>query len=368
MTRHTLIGIVLSSAVLALNAGASAQEEPKELNIYNWSDYIGENTVANFEAETGIKVRYDVYDGNETLEAKLMTGNTGYDIVFPSGNFFARQIKTGIYQKLDKSKLPNLANMDPFIMDQVSRQADPGNTYAVPYMWGTNGITYNVKLIADRMPDAPTDSLAMVFDPKIISKFADCGVSLLDSPEDVIPLGLAYMGKDPASQNPEDIVAAVDMLMQIRPYIRLFDSGGYLNSLPNQDICMAMTWSGDYAVAAGRAAEAGLNVELAYIIPAEGTNIWYDAMLIPSDAPHPKNAHLFLDYMMRPEVIAEATNYIWYANANAKAGPFVDPEILADPAVYPSAEVLARGFPAVVRSPEVQRVITEQWTRLKSGG
>jgi putrescine transport system substrate-binding protein len=174
-------------------------------------------------------------------------------------------------------------------------------------------------------------------------------------------------GQDP-SPDPEDIVAAVDMLLKIRPFIRLFDSGGYLNSLPNQDICMAMTWSGDYAVASGRAAEAGLDVELAYIIPKEGTNIWYDGMLIPADAPHPGNAHLFLNYMMRPEVIAEATNYIWYANANAKAGEFVDPEILADPAVYPSSEVLARGFPSVVRSPEMQRVVTEQWTRLKSGG
>jgi len=234
-------------------------------------------------------------------------------------------------------------------------------------MWGTNGVTYNVKMIHDRMPDAPTDSLAMVFDPKVVSKFADCGVSLLDSPEDVIPLALAYMGKDPASQDPKEIVAAVDMLMKIRPYIRLFDSGSYLNSLPNQDICMAMTWSGDYAVAAGRAAEAGLDVELSYIIPKEGTNIWYDGILIPKDAPHPNNALVFLNYMMDPKVIAECTNYTWYANANAKASEFVDKEILDDPAVYPSAEVLARGFPSVVRSAEVQRVITEQWTRLKTG-
>jgi putrescine transport system substrate-binding protein len=253
-------------------------------------------------------------------------------------------------------------------MDQVSRQADPGNEHAIPYMWGTNGITYNVKMIAERMPDAPTDSLAMVFDPNVVSKFADCGVSLLDSPEDVIPLALAYMGKDPTSQSADDIVAAVDMLMKVRPYIRLFDSSGYLNSLPNQDQCMAMTWSGDYAVASGRAAEAGLDVSIAYIIPKEGTNIWFDAMLIPADAPHPNNAHLFLDYMMRPKVIADATNYIWYANANAKAREFVNPDILNDPAVYPSAEVLARGFASVMRSPEIQRVITEQWTRLKSGG
>ncbi|HNB27136.1 MAG TPA: extracellular solute-binding protein, partial [Alphaproteobacteria bacterium] len=213
-------------------SAAPAPGSGGELNIYNWTDYIGENTIADFEKETGIQVRYDTYDGNETLEAKLVVGNTGYDIVFPSSSFFARQIKSGLYQKLDKSKLDNWKNLDPFALKNQSAY-DPGNEYAVPYMWGTNGFTYNVEMIKQRMPDAPLDSLRMVFDPDVISKFKDCGVSFLDSPEDVFPLALAYMGKDPTSQNPDDITAAADMVMKVRPYVKLFDSQQYLNSLPN---------------------------------------------------------------------------------------------------------------------------------------
>lgn len=348
-------------------APAATVAESKELNVYNWADYIGEHTIENFERETGIKVRYDTYDGNETLEAKLMTGHTGYDIVFPSSSFFARQITVGIYQKLDKAALPNLANMDPQIMGKVSQQADPGNEYAVPYMWGTNGFTYNVDMIKQRMPDAPLDSLKMLFDPAVVSKFQDCGVSFLDSPEDVIPLALAYMGKDPTSQNPDDIRAAVDMLMNVRPYVRKFDSQEYLNALPNGDLCIAMNWSGDYATAAARAAEAGVKINLAYTIPKEGTNIWFDGMLVPKDAPHPKNAMLFLNYMMRPEVIADCTNYTNYANGNKAAKALVTPDILANPAIYPSDEIVQKGFPSVIRDTEVQRVITREWTRLKTG-
>jgi putrescine transport system substrate-binding protein len=337
-----------------------------ELNVYNWSDYIGENTIANFEKEYNVKVRYDLYDGNETLEAKLVLGNTGYDIVFPSSSFFARQIKAGIYQKLDRSKLTNWSNLDQWVLMQQAGY-DPGNVYAVPYMWGTNGITYNVDMIKERMPDAPLDSLRLVFDPEVVSKFQDCGVSLLDSPEDVFPLALAYMGKDPTSQNPDDIVAATDMLLKIRPYIQLFDSQQYLNALPNGDRCVAMTWSGDYAVAAGRAEEAGLNINLAYTVPKEGSNIWFDAMLIPNDAPNVENAHLFLNYMLRPDVIAECTNYTYYANGNAASKKLVLPEILEDPAIYPDAETQKRMFPSVVRDEAMQRVITREWTRLKTG-
>ncbi|MBL8708018.1 MAG: polyamine ABC transporter substrate-binding protein [Rhodospirillaceae bacterium] len=361
---------LLGSAMLmvgTLAAAAAGAEEAKELNIYNWSDYIGETTIADFEAETGIKVQYDTYDGNETLEAKLVTGDTGYDIVFPSSSFFARQIQIGLYQKLDKSLLPNLKNMDAEIMGILDREADPDNAHAIPYMWGTNGFTYNVDMIMERMPDAPLDSLAMIFDPAIIAKFADCGVTFLDSPEDVIPLALAYMGKDPTSQSEDDIVAAVDMLMKVRPYIRNFDSQQYLNALPTGNYCISMSWSGDYATASARAEEAGVDVNLAYTIPKEGTNIWFDAMLIPADAPHPTNAHLFLDYMMRPEVIAAATNYTYYANANREANAFVEPEVLEDPAIYPDEAVLARGFPSVVRSQDLSRVITREWTRLKTG-
>lgn len=337
-----------------------------ELNIYNWSDYIGENTVANFEKEYNVKVRYDTYDGNETLEAKLAVGKTGYDIVVPSSGFFARQIQSGFYQKLDKSKLPNWKNLDPFALENQAAY-DPGNEHAVPYMWGTNGFTYNVAMVKERMPDAPLDSLRMMFDPEVVSKFQDCGVSWLDSPEDVLPLALAYMGKDPTSQDPDDIVAATEMLMKVRPYIQLFDSQQYLNALPTGDRCLAMTWSGDYAVAALRAEEAGVDIELSYTVAKEGSNLWFDAMLIPADAPNVENAHLFLNYIMRPDVIADCTNYIGYANGNLAAKPLVSPEILEDPAIYPDEETQKRMFPSVVRDEEVQRVITREWTRLKTG-
>lgn len=358
-----------AAASVALAAAAWLPPPAKadgELNIYNWTDYIGENTVANFEKEYNVKVRYDTYDGNETLEAKLVVGNTGYDIVFPSSSFFARQIKSGIYMKLDRSKLTNWSNLDQWVLQQQAGY-DPGNVYAVPYMWGTNGFTYNVDMVEQRLPGAPVDSLRMVFDPEVVSKFQDCGVSFLDSPEDVYPLALAYMGKDPKSQNPDDIVAATEMLMKVRPYIQLFDSQQYLNALPNGDRCIAMTWSGDYAVAAARAEEAGLKINLAYTVPKEGSNIWFDAMLIPKDAPNAENAHLFLNYMLRPDVIAECTNYTYYANGNAAARKLVLPEILDDPAIYPDAETQKRMFPSVVRDETVQRVITREWTRLKSG-
>jgi putrescine transport system substrate-binding protein len=362
------LAAIAATATLALgiHSGISPASAEGELNIYNWSDYIGENTIADFEKEYNVKVRYDTYDGNETLEAKLVVGNTGYDIVFPSSSFFARQIKSGIYQKLDRSKLANWSNLDQWVLKQQAAY-DPGNAYAVPYMWGTNGITYNVDMIKQRLPDAPLDSLRLVFDPDVVSKFQDCGVSLLDSPEDVFPLALAYMGKDPTSQNPDDIVAATDMLMKVRPYIRNFDSMQYLNLLPNGDVCVAMTWSGDYAVAAQRAEEAGLKINLAYTVPKEGSNIWFDAMLIPKDAPHPDNAHLFLNYMLRAKVIADCTNYTYYANGNVAARKYVLKEILDDPAIYPDAETQKRMFPSVVRSEDVQRVITREWTRLKTG-
>jgi len=361
--------MALAAASLATAAATGLPPPAKadgELNIYNWADYIGENTVANFEKEYNVKVRYDTFDSNETLESKLVVGSTGYDIVFPSSNIFKRLIKAGIFQKLDKSKLTNWKNLDPFVLTNQA-SADPGNEYAVPYMWGTNGFTYNVAMIKERMPDAPVDSLKMLFDPAVVSKFQDCGVSLLDSPEDVYQLALAYMGKNPTSQNPDDIVAATEMLMKVRPFIKLFDSQQYLNSLPSGDMCLVMTWSGDYAVAANRAAEAGVEIELAYTIPKEGSNIWFDAMLIPSDAPNPDNAHLFLNYVMRPDVIADATNYIYYANGNLASRSMILPEILEDPAIYPNEEVQKRMFPAVERDEKIQRVITREWTRLKTG-
>lgn len=351
----------------AARAADPDMDAKKELNIYNWSDYIGEHTVENFAKEYGIKVRYDTYDSNETLESKLMAGNTGYDVVFPSSSNYARMIKAGVFLPLDKSKLTNLGNLDPTITKAVSESADPGNKYAVTYMWGTNGFTYNVDMIKQRMSDAPVDSMQMIFDPAILSKFTDCGVSFLDSPEDVVQLALKYIGKDPTSQNPDDIKAAFKMLSQVRPYITLFDTEGYLNALPNGDRCIAMSWSGDYATAQARAEEAGKKINLAYTVPKEGANIWFDGMLIPKDAPHPKNALLFINYMLRPDVIADATNYTNYANGNIKAKPLVNADITSNPAIYPDTETMARLYPAVERSNNVQRILTREWTRFKAG-
>jgi putrescine transport system substrate-binding protein len=339
----------------------------KVVNVSNWSDYIDMENVKAFEKEYGIKVNYDTYDGDETLEAKLLTGHTGYDVVFPSSNYFARGIRTGLYLKLDKPALGNMNNIDRWILDLLSKQADPGNQYAAPYNFGTNGFTYNVDMINKRMKDAPVDSLKLIFDPAVLAKFQDCGVSFLDSPEDVIPLALAYLGKNPTSQDAADIKTAVDLLMKVRPYIRKFDSAGYLNDLPNKDLCVAMSWSGDYATATQRAIDAKIKINLAYTIPKEGTNIWFDAMVVPKDAPHPKNAMLFINFMMRPEVAAANTNVTYYATANMAAMKYVNKDILDDPAIYPDPKVMANGYPSTVRDLEIQQLITREWTRFKTG-
>ena len=368
--RALAFAAALGTGILWSLLPASAEQTgdaEKVVNVSNWSDYIDMENVKAFEKETGIKVNYDTYDGDETLEAKLLTGHTGYDVVFPSSNYFARGIRTGLYLKLDKPALGNMNNIDRWILDLLSKQADPGNQYAAPYNFGTNGFTYNVDMINKRMKDAPVDSLKMIFDPAVLAKFQDCGVSFLDSPEDVIPLALAYLGKNPTSQDAADIKTAVDMLMKVRPYIRKFDSAGYLNDLPNKDLCVAMSWSGDYATATQRAIDAKIKINLAYTIPKEGTNIWFDAMVVPKDAPHPKNAMLFINFMMRPEVAAANTNVTYYATANMAAMKYVNKDILDDPAIYPDPKVMANGYPSTVRDLEIQQLITREWTRFKTG-
>jgi putrescine transport system substrate-binding protein len=368
--KATAFAIALVSGLLLSILPADAQatgDAEKIVNVSNWSDYIDMENVKAFEKETGIKVNYDTYDGDETLEAKLLTGHAGYDVVFPSSNYVARGIRTGLYRKLDRSVLANLTNIDRWILDLMSKQADPGNLYAAPYNYGTNGFTYNADMIKKRMKGAPVDSLKLIFDPQVLAKFQDCGVSFLDSQEDVIPLALAYLGKDPTSQQEADIKAAVEMLMKVRPYIRKFDSAGYLNDLPNKDLCVAMSWSGDYATATQRALDAKVKINLAYTIPKEGTNIWFDAMVVPKDAPHPKNAMLFINYMMRPDVAAANTNTTYYATANMAAMKYVNKDILDDPAIYPDPKVMANGYPSVVRSVDLQRFITREWTRFKTG-
>jgi putrescine transport system substrate-binding protein len=337
-----------------------------ELRIYNWADYIGKNTVADFEARTGIKVIYDTYDADETLEAKMMAGDAGYDVVSTSTDYFSRQIKAGIYRPLDKALLPNWKNLDPHIL-AIEAQADPGNRHAVPYLQHVNGFAYNVDMIRARMPDAPLDSLDLIFKPEIISRFADCGVTFLDSAEDVLQLALNYLHLDPNTGRPEDYQQAEQLLLAVRPYIRAFDSSEYMNGLANGEFCISMSWSADYATSRARARAMGLDVHLAFTVPKEGANGSYDAWLIPADAPHPLAAHKFLDYMLEPRVIAAVTNDIHYANDNAAADRYVDAQIRADPVVYPSPQVEARLYHAVEAGPALERLRTRTWTRIKTG-
>jgi putrescine transport system substrate-binding protein len=347
-------------------AGGAPLADEKVLNVDNWSDYIQPTVIAAFEQQTGIKVNYDVFDSNEILETKLLTGHTNYDIVVPSGAFLERQLQADIYRKLDKSLLPNLRNVDPDVA-RATALYDPGNQYAVDYMWITSGVGYNVAGIRARMPDAPVDSWRMLFDPAVVAKFQDCGVSILDAPSEVVGTVLLYLGRNPNSNSPEDLKAAETVLHAMRPYVRHVDSSSYIDNIANGDVCLAMGWSGDVKQSHDRAAEAGKGVDIAYSIPKEGAISNYDVLAIPADAPHVKNAHLFIDFLLRPEVAASNSNLIKYANAvNPDIQP-LEPAVRADPGVYPPAEVRARLTPERPRPPEYQRLLTRMWTRFKTG-
>jgi len=369
LRRACAAAVALLAAALACACGSGSQASPAapdpEVRVYNWADYIGKDTIANFEAATGIRVVYDTYDADEMLEAKLMAGDAGYDVVSTSTDYFSRQIKAGIYRPLDRSLLPNWKNLDPHIL-AIEAQADPGNRHAVPYLRHVNGFAYNVDMIRARMPDAPVDSLDMLFKPQIIRRFAECGVTFLDSAEDVLQLALNYLHLDPNSTRPEDYQQAEKLLLAVRPYIRAFDSTEYMNGLANKEFCISMSWSGDYATSRARARAAGVDVPLAFTIPKEGANGSYDAWLIPADAPHPLAAYRFIDYMLEPRVIAGVTNYIHYANDNLAANAYVDPQILADPAIYPPPAVEARLYQAKEAGPALERLRTRTWTRIKT--
>ena len=364
------LGAAVAATTLVSACGTGSGNTPArgetELRIYNWADYIGKDTVANFEARTGIKVIYDTYDADETLEAKMMAGDAGYDVVSTSTDYFSRQIKAGIYRPLDKALLPNWKNLDPHIL-AIEAQADPGNRHAVPYLQHVNGFAYNVAMIRARMPDAPVDSLDMIFKPENIRRFADCGVTFLDSAEDVLQLALNYLHLDPNTTRAADYQRAEKLLLAVRPYIKAFDSTEYLNGLANGEFCISMSWSADYASSRARAKAAGIDMPLAFTVPREGANGSYDAWLIPADAPHPLAAHEFLNYMLEPRVIAAVTNYIHYANDNAAAEPYVDPQIRADPALYLPPQVEARLYHAVEAGPALERLRTRTWTRIKTG-
>ncbi len=365
---HKALAALLSAALAtlpALSYGAQ-QASGNTLRLYNWSDYIGEHTIANFEKATGIQVVYDTFDSYETVQGKLLPGRSGYDLVVLNASLVPLLIKAKVFQPLDKAQLPSWSNLDPHVLKSLETY-DPGVTYSAPYTWGSNGVTYNVSKIKERMPDAPIGSLAMIFDPKIVSRFADCGVTLLDSPTDVIPLALTYLGRDPNSADPKDLKAAQEVLMAVRPYIRKFDSTSYLNGLANGDLCMSTTWSGDYATAQARAEEAGAKIKLDYFIPKEGSLVWFDDFYIPADAPNVANAHTFIEYMLQPEVIAEVSNYIRYANSNKAATALVSAEVRDNPAIYPDAQTLQRLFTQKTQPQESVRRITRTWNAVKTG-
>jgi putrescine transport system substrate-binding protein len=343
-----------------------AESDDQVVNVFNWADYIGTDTVENFEKEYGIKVNYDEYESSEMVEAKLLSGRTGYDIVVHSSMYSKRLFPLNIFQKLDKTKLTNWKLLDPKLM-AILATFDPGNNFMAPYSWGSTGIAYNVDMVLERLPDAPLDSGAMLFDPEVVSKFEDCGVSLLDSPTDVIPIALVYLGYADNTRDPKAIQAAEDLLLSVRPYIRKFTSTTFLNDLPNGDLCVSMSWAGDYATASARAEEVGSDINLAYFVPKEGSLLWVDTIIIPDDAPHTENAYLFLDYLYRPEVMADFVNLTHYASPIPAANVFIDEKVLNDPAIYPTPEIMETLFLTEVDLPKYQRQKTRVFTRAKSG-
>jgi putrescine transport system substrate-binding protein len=335
----------------------------KVLNLYIWSDYLAPNTLSDFEKQTGIKVHVAYYDANETLETKLLAGSSGFDIVVPSASYFERQIKAGVYLPLDKSKLPNLKNMDPQLMTRVALH-DPGNAHGVIYLWGTNGIGYNEKMVKALMPDAPLDSWRMVFDPVVASKVAKCGISVLNSPAEMMRAVFSYLGKDPNSQKPEDLAQGEAVLLKIKPYIRSINSSEYIEALANGDLCVAVGYNGDVLQARDRAQDANKGIEIKYSMPKEGTILWFDMMAIPKDAPHPESAYAFINFVMTPEVIGEITNFKGYANANAGAQPLAS--VKNDPGIYPTPELMPKLTVQLADSDDQTRAITGVWEKFKT--
>jgi len=354
------------SALLVAGSASVAFAQERVVNVYNWSDYIDASILEEFTKETGIKVVYDVYDSNEILETKLLAGGTGYDVVVPTSNFLVRQISAGVYQKLDKSKLPNLSNMWDVVTDRVQKY-DPGNEYSINYMWGTVGFGYNVKKVTEALGTDKIDTWDILFNPEKLAKLKDCGVNILDSPSDILPIAMKYLGLDPESKSPDDLAKAEELLLKVRPFIRKFHSSEYINALANGDICLAVGWSGDIFQARDRATEANQGVEVAYTIPNEGTEMWFDQMAIPADAPHVAEAHEFLNFMMKPEMVAKASDYIFYANGNKASQQFISKEIIDDPAIYPTPEVLAKLFTVSPYDAKTQRVVTRLWTKVVTG-
>jgi putrescine transport system substrate-binding protein len=338
----------------------------KVLNLYIWSDYLAPDTLSVFESRYGIKVHPAYYDTNETLETKLLAGSSGFDIVVPSASYFERQIKAGAYLALDKSKLPNLQNMDPQLMARVGSN-DPGNAHGVIYLWGSNGIGYNEKMVKALMPDAPLDSWRLVFDPEVAAKVAKCGISLLDSPAEMLRAVYSYMGKDPNSQSADDLAQAAATLLKIRPYIRNFSSSEYIEALANGDLCISVGYNGDVMQARDRAREANKGIEVKYVVPKEGSILWFDMLAIPKDAPDTDSAYAFMNFMMTPQVIADVSNFKRYANANAASQSLVLPAVKDDPVIYPPLAQRQKLALQLADSAEQTRAITRVWQKFKTG-
>ncbi len=374
-----ILGVMLTTATLAAcggggkegaapaaGEGAAPATGSKSVNVYNWSDYIAEDTNTNFEKATGVTVTYDVFDSNEVLEAKLLAGSSGYDVVVPTLNFLGRQIQAGVFLPLDKAKIPNLANLDPEMMKRIEKQ-DPGNKYAVPYMWGTTGIGYNVDKIKAIFGNTDiTNSWDLVFKPENLAKLKDCGVTFLDTPSEVVPIALNYLGEDPNSTDPKVIDKAAALLKTIRPSISQFHSSSYIDAMANGDTCLVVGWSGDVIQARDRAEEAGNGVKIAYSIPKEGAPLWFDMLSIPKDAKNVDNAYAYINYLLDPQVMANNSNFISYPNALPKAKDLMDKQITSDPTIYPPPEVAAKLFTFAIIPPEVDKQYTRLWTDLKT--
>jgi len=356
--------VVFATGLLATQAVA---QNARVVNVYNWSDYIDPKVIEDFTRETGIKVQYDTFDANETLETKLLAGKSGYDVVVPTAYFLERQVKAGVFQKLDKSKLKNLGNVWPDIAKRLAVY-DPGNQYAVNYMWGTTGIGFNVEAMRERLgPTRTIDSWDIVFKPENLAKFRDCGIHMLDSADDIIPAALHFLGLNPNSNDPKDLDKAAELLMKIRPSVRKFHSSEYLNALAAGEICLVVGWSGDIKQAQKRALEAKNGVEIGYAIPKEGAQMFFDNLSIPKDAGHVDEAHAFIDYLLRPEVAAKNSNLVAYANGNLASQKFLDKSVLDDKSVYPDAATMDQLYTVSARDQKSQRVVNRLWTKIKTG-
>ena len=366
LIRFIPAALLTTVALLACSGTHKPPAPEQELNIFTWADYIAPDTVADFERQTGIKVRYTTFDTNEVLATQLLTGHTNYDIVVPSDFYFERLMKAGTFRKLDKSALPNSVNLDPDIMQKLAVH-DPGNQYSVPYLWFTTGLGYNVDKVSERLGHTEPDSWSLLLDPKNAAKLQDCGIQVIDSATDVFSSVLIYLGKDPSSRDPADLNAAADALMKIRPFVRSIDSVATIGDLANGNVCLILAWSGDVTQAHYRAIEASNGVKIRYFVPREGGLIGADMMSIPVDAPHPQNAEKWMNYLMLPEVMANITNATKYPNGNLASLPFVQATLKSDPAIYPGADIRAKLHVMPEMTPEQTRLVTRLWTRFRTG-